>query len=101
MTDVQPPVKSTIELKPVHQVNIYEVKSQLSRLVEHVESGGEYVIARNGRPVALLVALNSSAKREWHHPGDGNVTQQATGGQVIAQCCHLTITTTKPNTTHG
>ena len=40
-------------------VNILEAKTQLSRLVERVERGvdAEIVIARNGRPVARLVAL--------------------------------------------
>jgi prevent-host-death family protein len=39
------------------QVNIYEAKSQFSRLVEEVEAGAEILIARNGRPVARLVPL--------------------------------------------
>lgn len=39
------------------QVNVYEAKSQLSKLLEEVESGGEVTIARNGRPVAQLVPL--------------------------------------------
>ena len=40
-------------------VNILEAKTQLSRLVEHVESGveAEIVIARHGRPAARLVPL--------------------------------------------
>ena len=40
-------------------VNILEAKTQLSRLVERVESGAEaeIVIARNGRPAARLVPL--------------------------------------------
>ncbi|MEV1292534.1 type II toxin-antitoxin system Phd/YefM family antitoxin [Pseudonocardia sp. NPDC049635] len=37
------------------QVNIYDAKTNLSRLIERVESGEEIVIARNGRPVARLV----------------------------------------------
>ena len=39
------------------QVNIYEAKSQFSRLVDEVEAGAEILIARNGRPVARLVPL--------------------------------------------
>ena len=39
------------------QVNIYEAKSQFSKLVEEVEAGGEIIIARAGRPVARLVPL--------------------------------------------
>ncbi len=44
-------------------VNMLEAKSNLSRLVEAVESGAEteIVIARNGRPAARLVALKSKA----------------------------------------
>jgi prevent-host-death family protein len=40
-------------------VNMLEAKTQLSRLVERVESGAEaeILIARNGRPVARLVPL--------------------------------------------
>jgi prevent-host-death family protein len=40
-------------------VNIFKAKSDLSRLVEAVESGAEteIVIARNGRPAARLVPL--------------------------------------------
>lgn len=37
------------------QVNIYDAKTHLSRLLERVEAGEEIVIARNGRPVARLV----------------------------------------------
>ena len=41
-----------------------EAKSSLSRLVDAVESGAEaeIVIARNGRPAALLVAIRPAAK---------------------------------------
>jgi prevent-host-death family protein len=39
------------------QVNVYEAKTQLSKLLEQVEAGDEIVIARNGRPVARLVPL--------------------------------------------
>lgn len=38
-------------------VNVYEAKSQFSKLVARVESGEEIVIARNGRPVARLVPI--------------------------------------------
>lgn len=37
------------------QYNIYDAKTQLSKLIERVENGEEIVIARNGRPVARLV----------------------------------------------
>ena len=38
------------------QINVYEAKTQLSKLLDRVESGEEIVIARNGRPVATLSA---------------------------------------------
>lgn len=46
-------------------VNILEAKTQLSKLVDAVESGSvsRVVIARNGRPVAQLVALDSPKVR--------------------------------------
>ncbi len=48
-------------------VNMLQAKSTLSRLVESIEQGREreIVIARNGRPVARLVPMNTvpSGKR--------------------------------------
>ena len=44
-------------------VNMPEAKAHLSRLVEAIETGAasEVVIARNGRPVARLTALQEPA----------------------------------------
>lgn len=44
-------------------VNMLEAKSSLSRLVEAVESGAEreIIIARNGKPAARLVAIESGS----------------------------------------
>jgi prevent-host-death family protein len=48
----------------VSVVNMLEAKSNLSRLVDAVESGAEreIVIARNGRPAAKLVPISSTAR---------------------------------------
>jgi prevent-host-death family protein len=46
------------------QVNVYEAKTQLSKLLERVEGGEEIVIARNGRPVARLVPSQRSGQQE-------------------------------------
>ena len=45
-------------------VNMFEAKTQLSKLVEAVETGAEaeIIIARNGRPVARLVPIAPVAK---------------------------------------
>ena len=42
-------------------VNIFEAKTNLSRLIDAVETGAEaeIIIARNGRPAARLVPLES------------------------------------------
>jgi prevent-host-death family protein len=41
----------------VRTVNVYDAKTQLSRLLESVERGEEIVIARAGKPVARLVPI--------------------------------------------
>ena len=51
------PITGSIKFVPEKQVNIYEAKTHLSRLIDEVEAGAEIVIARNGRPVARLVPL--------------------------------------------
>ena len=38
-------------------VNVHEAKTHLSRLLAQVEAGEEVIIARNGKPVARLVAV--------------------------------------------
>lgn len=43
--------------------NIHEAKTHLSRLVEDVVAGEEVIIAKAGRPVARLVALEKPAGR--------------------------------------
>jgi prevent-host-death family protein len=40
-------------------VNVYEAKTQLSRLLEQVERGEEVIVARSGRPIARLVPYAS------------------------------------------
>jgi prevent-host-death family protein len=45
-------------------VNIHEAKTQFSKLIARVEAGEEIVIARDGQPVARVVAFHPpSAKR--------------------------------------
>lgn len=46
-------------------INIHEAKTHLSRFVEEAASGKEIIIARAGKPVARLVALEpaTSASR--------------------------------------
>ena len=51
----------------MHQVNIHEAKTHLSRLIQAVEEGEEITIARAGRPVARLVPAEQ--RREPRKPG--------------------------------
>ncbi len=46
-------------------INIYDAKTQLSRLVDRAAAGEEVIIARHGRPVAKLVPYRTtrSARR--------------------------------------
>jgi len=43
----------------VQMVNIYEAKTQLSKLVDLAAEGTDIVIARAGRPVARLTSLDN------------------------------------------
>jgi prevent-host-death family protein len=44
-------------------VNIHEAKTQFSKLIARVEAGEEIVIARDGTPVARLVAMGQPITR--------------------------------------
>jgi len=44
-------------------VNIYEAKTQLSKLVDLASSGTDVVIARAGKPVARLTSLKEKKRR--------------------------------------
>lgn len=43
----------------MHTVNIHEAKTHLSRLVEEAASGEPFVIAKAGRPMVKVVALDA------------------------------------------
>ena len=45
-------------------VNVHQAKSTLSQLLAEVEKGGEVIIARNGVPVARLVAVKKPINRQ-------------------------------------
>jgi len=44
-------------------VNMHEAKTHLSRLVRRAQAGEEIVIARGGKAVARLIAVEPSARR--------------------------------------
>jgi len=51
-------------------MNIHEAKTNLSRLLEQIETGEEVIIARHGKPIARLV------------PYTGNSTQPRKPGSL-------------------
>jgi antitoxin (DNA-binding transcriptional repressor) of toxin-antitoxin stability system len=53
------------------QVNIYDAKTHLSRLVAEVEAGATVVLARDGRPVCKLVPLEPAPRRFGSAVGEG------------------------------
>lgn len=54
-------------------VNVHEAKTHLSRLLDRVAQGEEIVIAKAGRPVARLVAVNERPKRRQPGSAKGTV----------------------------
>jgi len=44
----------------MHTVNIHEAKTHLSRLVEQAVNGEPFIIAKAGKPLVQVVALNPS-----------------------------------------
>ncbi len=50
-------------------VNIHEAKTHLSRLVEKVRSGEPFIIAKAGRPIAKVVALDAPDPSETKRLG--------------------------------
>ena len=45
-------------------LNLYDAKTQLSSLVEMAAAGEEIIIAKNGKPMAKLVAFKDAIKRK-------------------------------------
>jgi prevent-host-death family protein len=43
----------------IHQVNIHEAKTNLSKLIQKVINGEEVIIAKGNKPIAKLVQLNT------------------------------------------
>lgn len=45
-------------------LNLYEAKTRLSSLVDAAAAGAEIIIAKNGRPMAKLVAVRQTRRRQ-------------------------------------
>ena len=51
--------------------NIHQAKTNLSKLIERAEAGEEVVIARNGKPVVRLTAVEPEMKPDIPRRPDG------------------------------
>ena len=54
-------------------VNVHAAKTQLSKLLEKVQAGEQFIIARAGKPVAILTAVpkQSGKTKPKRQPGFG------------------------------
>ncbi len=50
-------------------INIHEAKTQLSRLVEEASKGEPFIIAKAGKPVAKVIALEAPVGRRVRRLG--------------------------------
>jgi prevent-host-death family protein len=50
-------------------LNLYEAKTQLSKLVERAAAGEEIVIAKAGKPMARLVPAEACRPKKLREPG--------------------------------
>lgn len=56
-----------------HIVNTHEAKSRLSELIREAEAGAEVIVARNGQPVARIVAWAPDSTTRKPGAWKGNV----------------------------
>lgn len=57
-----------------HVVNTHEAKSRLSELIREAEQGTEVIVARNGKPVARIVAWTPQSSTRVPGSWSGLVT---------------------------
>lgn len=78
-----------MESKAVKTVNIHEAKTQLSKLVDEAAKGEPFVIAKAGKPVVKVTALNAPTGSQVRRLGfmEGQITVPADfdrmGGEEI------------------
>lgn len=66
---------------PTHIVNTHEAKSRLSELIREAEAGTDVIVARNGQPVAKIIAWPPARPLRVGGAWRGRV---AYGGDVVA-----------------
>ncbi|MER8864256.1 type II toxin-antitoxin system prevent-host-death family antitoxin [Mesorhizobium sp. M0751] len=53
----------------MHTVNIHEAKTHLSRLVDRAAKGESFIIAKSGKPMVKVVAIDAPAAGEMRRVG--------------------------------
>lgn len=53
----------------MHTVNIHEAKTHLSRLIEKAAKGEPFIIAKSGKPLVKVVAVETPAADETRRVG--------------------------------
>lgn len=47
------------------QLNVYEAKTQLCKLLDQVSKGASFIIAKSGKPVARLSPIQASRRHKF------------------------------------
>jgi prevent-host-death family protein len=55
--------------KTLHTVNIHEAKTQLSKLIDQAVKGEPFIIAKAGKPLVKVAALDAPPKTEVRRLG--------------------------------
>ena len=55
------------------QINIHQAKTQLSKLIELIQAGEEFVIAKSGKPVARLIPIGKEKRKRKLGLLDGKI----------------------------
>ncbi|MBI5898159.1 MAG: type II toxin-antitoxin system Phd/YefM family antitoxin [Rhodocyclales bacterium] len=69
----------------MQQFNIAEAKAHLSELVQKAMMGEEIVIARDNKPLAMLVPIRRTGKRRQPGSGKGQILFMAENFEAIPQ----------------
>ena len=56
------------------QVNIYEAKSKLSKLINQVIAGEEVIVAKSGKPVAKIVPIEKPLQNRKPGSAKGKIS---------------------------
>ncbi len=61
----------------MHQVNIHEAKTQLSKLIQEAISGEDVIIAKGNKPVVKLVSIGAQGTQRQLGTAKGKITMAA------------------------